>query len=150
MTDQPKAVLTFIIGIGVGSVGAWWQAEGLPLWRDTRSSSLFSAPKLRPPYFPSHVTATAYCPCRACCGKWAEWGRTASGRSPVEGRTIAADWRVFPKGGCLVLGDAIGKRVVEDTGSAILGARVDVFFRRHEDARRFGVRVVPVGLCSRR
>lgn len=87
---------------------------------------------------------TAYCPCEICCGKWAEWGLTASGTAPKEGRTIAVDDGII----------ALGEKVVidghtytaEDTGSAINGNRIDIFFDDHTEARNFGVQYKEVFL----
>lgn len=100
-----------------------------------------------PPHFPVSVVATAYCPCSICCGKWAALGGlTASGTVPVEGRTIAADWRVLPKKACILV-KGLGRMVVEDTGSAIIGNRIDVFMESHEAAIQFGRKVLGVEPC---
>lgn len=96
-------------------------------------------------------TATAYCPCVECCGIWSarhpDRGddyvqRTASGTIPTEGRTIAADWDVLPAGSEVVIyGHTY---IVEDTGAAIEGNRIDVFFADHQAALEWGVQEVEV------
>jgi 3D (Asp-Asp-Asp) domain-containing protein len=46
-------------------------------------------------------------------------------------------------GRCLVI-PGVGRRIVEDTGRAIVGRALDVFFERHEDALEFGVRTLVI------
>ena len=78
---------------------------------------------------------TDYCNCRTCCGKWSG-GPTASGVMPESGRTIAVDPDVIPLGSRVYI-DGYGEYVAEDTGSAIVGARIDVYMDTHEEARHF-------------
>jgi 3D (Asp-Asp-Asp) domain-containing protein len=78
---------------------------------------------------------TAYCPCAACCG--ISTGITASGEMAVEGVTIAADWDVLPMGKAIEI-EGIGVRVVQDTGGAIKGNRLDLFMDDHAAALDFG------------
>lgn len=85
-------------------------------------------------------TAYAYCPCETCCGQWSG-GPTASGVMPEEGRTVAADWDVLPAGTEIYI-DGVGWRTVEDTGGAIRGDTIDIFFERHEEAAAFGIQEV--------
>lgn len=98
------------------------------------------------------VTATAYCPCEICCGKWA-LNRpdgivyTASGAIAEEGVTIAADWSVYSPGTILYI-EGIGERTVQDRGGAISGQKIDVFFNSHEDALRFGRQEVRIKVIS--
>ena len=96
-------------------------------------------------------TATAYCPCVKCCGVWSAEHpsrgvdyvqRTSSGVIPEEGRTIAADWSVLPEGSEVIIGGH--PYIVEDTGGAIKGNRIDVYFESHEAALEFGVQEVDV------
>lgn len=88
------------------------------------------------------VEATAYCPCKKCCGKWA-LNRpngvvyTASGAIAQEGVTIAADWSVFPVG-TVVFIEGYGTRTVQDKGAAVKGNAIDVYFESHEEALVFG------------
>lgn len=85
-------------------------------------------------------TAYAYCPCETCCGQWSG-GPTASGVLPEEGRTVAADWDVLPAGTEIYI-DGFGWRTVEDTGGAIRGNTIDIFFESHEEAAEFGIQEV--------
>lgn len=147
-----RSLALFMVGVPLAAIyGILWMATELPRTRDTRTSHIFEPTTdfevPQPP--PEHVLATAYCPCPVCCGKWATEGGggvTASGKEAEQGVTIAADWSVFPKGVCLAIA-GVGKRVVQDTGSAIKGARLDVFFESHEDAVEFGVKRLSVKQC---
>ncbi|MDY8021172.1 3D domain-containing protein [Paenibacillus polymyxa] len=66
-----------------------------------------------------------------------DYGRTASGKMTKAGETIAADWRVLPKGTVVYI-DGIGRRVVQDKGRAIKGHRIDVYVRTEHEAVQFG------------
>lgn len=89
----------------------------------------------------TNLIITAYCACHICCGP-KPTGLTASGLRPVEGRTIAVGRRDIPFGTKLVLfgttfvvDDRMAKRYdVKDR------THIDIYFRRHSDAKRFGVR----------
>lgn len=86
---------------------------------------------------------TAYCNCSKCCGKWAG-GPTASGTTPTAGRTIAVDPRVIPLGSKVKIGGRT--YVAEDTGGAIKGNRIDMYFGSHSEALRWGVQYKNVSL----
>ena len=82
-------------------------------------------------------TVTAYCPCEKCCGAYAN-GYTATGEKATQGVTIAADPDVLPMGTKIELDGHT--YTVQDTGGAIAGYRLDLYFDSHEDALRWGVR----------
>ena len=102
------------------------------------------------------MTVTGYCPCGECCGWRRTWygrpviasgphagerkavGITASGKRAGRG-TIAADPDVLPmKTQIFVPGYGYG--TVEDTGGAIKGQKLDLFFDTHAKARQWGVK----------
>ena len=85
----------------------------------------------------SAETITAYCACRKCCGQSAA-GITASGTRPVEGRTVAAS-RSIPLGTRIYI-EGLGWRTVEDRTAKRFDGRVDVYFRSHAEALKFGKR----------
>lgn len=88
---------------------------------------------------------TAYCNCSICCGKWAG-GATASGVMPASNRTIAVDTDVVPFGTEVIIdGDTY---VAEDTGSAIIGNRIDIYMDSHQSALNFGVQYAEVFIKS--
>jgi 3D (Asp-Asp-Asp) domain-containing protein len=89
--------------------------------------------------YAGEFTVTAYCSCSECCGRGAR-GLTASGKA-VRSGMIAADWGVLPRGTRVRLSAFPGHTfVVEDTGSAIVDNRIDIWFPSHLLARQFGLR----------
>ena len=78
---------------------------------------------------------TAYCPCKTCCGSYAD-GITASGHIAQEGITAAADTSVLPYGTEIMIDGE--EYTVQDCGGAINGNRVDIFFADHETALSYG------------
>lgn len=84
-------------------------------------------------------TITAYCGCRKC-GTGSN--RTASGTTPTEGRTIAADTSILPFGTQVVIGGVV--YTVEDTGSGVRGNHIDIFFATHSRALAFGRKTMKV------
>lgn len=129
----------------VAILAAWVPPDigPLPHIHDFRYQEIFTPPN--EPEVGIYITATAYCSCPICCGKWAG-SPTASGKWPHEGRTIAADTSIFQLGTCLDIPEW-GLRVVEDTGSAIKGFRIDIYFEDHTVARHFGVQHLLIGFC---
>lgn len=110
-------------------------------------------------------TVTGYCNCARCCGwttnvlgeavyalgplkgKLKRIGETASGRLARRG-TVAADPSVLAFGTRLAI-PGYGEGTVEDTGGAIRGRRLDVWFPTHEEAQRWGVRRLRVRILCR-
>jgi 3D (Asp-Asp-Asp) domain-containing protein len=84
---------------------------------------------------------TAYCPCEICCGKWSG-GATASGVMPKANHTIAVDTDVIPFGTEVIINNK--KYIAEDTGSAIKGNKIDIYFEDHQEALEFGVQYANV------
>ena len=80
---------------------------------------------------------THYCACTICT--WGS-GITASGKQVAEGM-IAADWKVLPRGTKVYLkrGDNLIEKVVEDTGGAIQGNKIDIYVPSHSQALSMGV-----------
>lgn len=95
---------------------------------------------------------TAYCSCVRCCSVWAknrpvdENGKeivyTASGERAEAGKTIAVDTSVIPFGTEVKIGDVI--YTAQDTGSAVKGNVIDIYFDSHEDAVKHGVKHLEV------
>lgn len=90
---------------------------------------------------------TAYCDCVKCNGKWTGHKLNTTTQAglpyPVEGYTISVDPEVIPLGSVVEL-DGLGARYAQDTGSAIKGKRIDLFFGSHEEALEFGVKKIEV------
>ncbi|MFY0544668.1 ubiquitin-like domain-containing protein [Brevibacillus sp. H7] len=92
----------------------------------------------RPHKVLSGVTLTAYTPAGGGKPKSSPgYGRTAIGVMATEGRTIAVDPSVIPMGWWVFI-DGIGYRRAEDTGGAVRGNKIDVFFNNHAEAVQFG------------
>lgn len=95
---------------------------------------------------------TAYCSCSKCCGKYAanrpkdENGNpivyTASGARAQAGVTIAVDPRVIPYGTEVQINGHT--YIAQDTGGAIKGNRIDVYFDNHQEAWNFGTQKAEV------
>ena len=91
-------------------------------------------------------TLTAYCSCEKCCGYWATIRPldangnpivyTSTGEIAKAGTTIAVDPRVIPYGSEVKINDHI--YIAQDTGGAIKGNRIDVYFDSHQAALEFG------------
>jgi 3D (Asp-Asp-Asp) domain-containing protein len=92
---------------------------------------------------------------KALPGKWQTFtataysveGTTASGKPTVEGRTVAADPTILPKGTRIEVrgaGPYSGAYVVQDTGPAIKGREIDIFIDAPAEAKRFGRKQVKV------
>jgi 3D (Asp-Asp-Asp) domain-containing protein len=84
-------------------------------------------------------TITAYCGCSKCSGGS---NKTASGTTPTEGRTIAADTSILPYGTQVVIDGIV--YTVEDCGSGVSGNHIDIFFATHEKAVSYGRKTVKV------
>ncbi len=87
---------------------------------------------------------TAYCPCRACCGKWGK--TTSTGTVPRASHTIAVDPRVIPHGSRILINGIV--YTAEDEGSGVKGKHIDIFFNTHSEAKNYGLRKVPVYLIN--
>ena len=95
---------------------------------------------------------TAYCSCHKCCGKWAEnrptdaSGKeivyTASGEVAEAGKTIAADTDILPFGTVVVINGT--EYVVQDTGSAVKGSVIDIYFDSHDEALSWGCQYIEI------
>ncbi len=108
------------------------------------------------------MLVTGYCNCGKCCGwrkKWFLFGRpvyshgkmkgspkkvgvTASGAVAAKG-TIAADPSVYSFGTRMAI-PGYGLGTVQDTGGAIKGAHIDIWFPSHAAAIAWGARKVKV------
>lgn len=97
------------------------------------------------------LEATAYCACHECCGKWPgnKWyGITATGTRAKVG-TIAVDPRVIPLGTKVYVeglygANNYGYATAEDTGGAIKGKIIDLYFNTHRETINWGRQQVKV------
>lgn len=89
---------------------------------------------------------TAYCGCSECCGAYAE-GRGdvvtgAIGEPLTANYSVAVDPNIIPLGSTITINGQEYK--AQDTGGAIQGNRLDMYFDNHEDAIQFGVQYMEV------
>lgn len=77
-------------------------------------------------------------------GKRKKVGITSDGTKAKKG-TIAADIRRYPYGTRMYV-PGYGWGVVHDTGSAIKGNHIDVFFKDHDDALEWGRKYLDVNI----
>jgi 3D (Asp-Asp-Asp) domain-containing protein len=142
-------------------VAAYWpinNAPSLSIIPSPRAELIYSIPHEEPTHSPvktslqSHkhviwMEVTAYCPCKKCCGPHAH-GVTASGHtvSYNGGKFVAADLGRLPFGTRLSIPGYHGGQSVPviDSGYAIRGNRLDVYFPSHETAMRWGVKYLPI------
>ena len=80
---------------------------------------------------------THYCTCPVCCGKWSD-GITASGEKAEPGSTVATDPSVIPTGTVIIIDGH--EYIAQDTGSAIIGNRLDILTDSHEVAIARGIK----------
>jgi 3D (Asp-Asp-Asp) domain-containing protein len=68
-----------------------------------------------------------------------EYAITYTGVRATEGKTVAVDPRVIPLGWWIYI-EGYGFRRTEDTGSAVKGNRIDIYFEDNHFANRFGLK----------
>jgi len=87
-----------------------------------------------------YFTITAYTNGKESTGKVKgdkDYGKTASGVYTKEGVTVSADPKVFPMGTKIYI-EGVGERIVQDTGGAIKGNKLDLFIEDLDEALEFG------------
>ncbi len=101
------------------------------------------------------MEVTAYCPCRICCGQWADLPmslrRIGGGKVPL-GLLIHRNVGFVAGPGSMPIGTALsipgyhgGQPVrVLDRGRLITSGRLDVFLPTHAQALKWGVQRLPV------
>lgn len=90
----------------------------------------------------NNVTLTAYSAGTASTGKSegdSSYGMTFTGTKVSEGRTIAVDPKVIPLGWWVYI-EGVGFRRAEDTGSAVKGQKIDVYYDNQDYANKFGMK----------
>lgn len=138
----------YLMGLAVGLLAVCCLLFGWQIGRDTKDTKAADLPQMEEVMPQTRqqdaaqtqeqtFTVTAYCPCKKCCGAYAN-GYTATGEKATQGVTVAADPDVLPMGTKIELDGHT--YTVQDTGGAIAGNRLDLYFNSHEDALRWGVR----------
>lgn len=100
------------------------------------------------------VTVTGYCPCRICCGDFAD-GKTATGRDARKSG-IAVDPEIISLGSYIdVPGYNRGPNnngswiMADDTGRVIKGNKIDLRFQTHGEAKKWGKKEMIVRVWTR-
>lgn len=91
-------------------------------------------------------TITAYCGCANCCGAYAEnRGEVVTG---AIGEPLTANYSIAVDPNVIAFNEVVlinGKEYeAQDTGGAIKGNRIDIYFDNHEDAVNYGVQYIEV------
>ena len=141
------ALLLVVLAVGLGVVGCATAAI-----RPVKSR--FQSPRQ------VRMNVTGYCNCRECCSWHYNWyGRPTYASGPAKGRrkvvgrtasgtrarlgTVAADPARYPMG-TIVHVPGYGYGRVEDTGGAITGDALDLWFPSHARAQTWGRRSMTV------
>jgi len=101
------------------------------------------------------VIATAYCPCPKCCGKFAD-GKTATGRdAKLPG--VAVDPKIIKHGSRVDIpnynrgSNGNGSWILaDDVGGAIKGNKIDVRFKTHGEARKWGKKTIKIRIWTKK
>lgn len=95
---------------------------------------------------PLRVEATGYDACKKCCGKTD--GITATGTLAQVGRTVAVDPNVIQLGTKIYIPELNTIFTAEDVGGKILGNRIDIFMKTHQQALNFGRKKLTIYLLE--
>lgn len=87
-------------------------------------------------------TATAYCGCEKCCGRWAKNREPgpicgAAGTPLIANTSVAIDNTLF-KFGTTFVDEAGHTYIAADTGSGVTGYHIDIYMEDHNEALQFG------------
>ncbi len=140
-------------------IGIAWMSVSIALYAVEMPSSVSNAV---PDVTQMVVRVTGYCNCGTCCSwrrSWFGLGRPVYSKGRLKGRpkkvgvtsrgtvakkgTIAADLAVFPFGTQLKV-PGYGMGVVEDTGGAVQGNHIDLWFPTHAEARAWGTKELTI------
>ncbi|MBD3408512.1 MAG: hypothetical protein GF411_20480 [Candidatus Lokiarchaeota archaeon] len=101
------------------------------------------------------VVSTGYCPCSICCGKDAD-GKTCTGRDAyLEG--VAVDPSIIALGSRIDIpgynrgSNSNGSWILaDDVGGAIKGHRIDVRFKTHGEAKKWGKKKIKIRVWTKK
>lgn len=140
-----KTILIIVIVVGTLNMLHKWpnkEQEGVVVGQtpEIKADIPQNAPQVE-----LRVQVTAYCPCKKCCGKWAD-GQTASGYWIQPGDRFVAAPKHIPFGTKLIVPGYNNDQPVEvkDRGGAITVQRLDVFFDTHQEALNWGVKYLEI------
>lgn len=88
---------------------------------------------------------TGYCACKTCCGPNAK-GITANGNKPTQSVTVAASRRIPFGSTAIINGNAY---VVQDRLAKRYDSRFDIYFAKHSDAKKFGIKTNQITVITK-
>lgn len=94
------------------------------------------------------VIVTAYCACSICCGASAD-GKTATGRSAAL-KGVAVDPKLIPLGSRLDIPGYGNWQLADDVGGAIKGKHIDIRFKTHKEAKKWGTRKLKIRVWKKK
>lgn len=141
------AILLSMILYGLAGTGGFGSAEaGNQAEREAANESSDQAASWQI----IRMRVTAYCWCSKCCGKHSD-GITASGHQIRLRDTFVAADKMHSFGTEMIVPGYNNSQPVKvlDRGRVIRGNRLDIFFNSHQKALEWGVKYLPVKVCSR-
>ena len=103
---------------------------------------------VRPRYEIVKMNVSAYCPCKQCCGDWAD-GITASGHVIRPDDKFVAAPKTYAFGVFMLIeGYSLNPVPVLDRGGAIKGNKLDLFFPDHQAAKNWGRKQIEVKILK--
>ena len=100
--------------------------------------------KSAPSFTTKEFIVTAYCPCKQCCGRFAD-GYFANNER-ISFPAIAAPYTIPFKTRIYIPGYAVAE--VKDRGSAIKGNRLDLYFPLHNQAKEWGIKILDIRIYN--
>lgn len=138
---QPYQVEDRLSSDGIKRINIYFEDHEEALNYGIQKIDVYRTKKSAPSYDSSSLgefVITGYCSCEICCEAIGDQRLTFSETKPKANHTIAADITVLPLGTQLQIDGII--YTVEDTGSSIIGNRLDIYFDTHEEATLYGRR----------
>lgn len=142
---KTEAIEPAEIAIPVHSIQRFEEAEA----PETEENALIEAALLERAVCIENCKVTWYCPCEECNGN--DWELARDGSKLAPNVTCAVDPEIIPLGSDVLVDFGDGELQYYracDTGSAIIGAHVDICVETHEEALRRGVRTAAVYWCK--
>lgn len=153
-TAQDPRILRFLLALLLTALALGLGVAGCATATIRPARGRFQAPRQ------VRMSVTGYCNCQECCSWHYNWyGRPTHATGPIKGRrkavgrtasgtrarlgTVAADPTRYPMG-TIVFVPGYGYGRVEDTGGAIKGDALDIWFPAHARARAWGRQDVTV------
>jgi 3D (Asp-Asp-Asp) domain-containing protein len=146
MNARQKNMLIFVSIVffeGIAITAFRPHPEPMPMIQEASAKEITSDPPPEPNQ-PKiiNMLVTAYCPCKICCGKYAD-GKTSTG-SDARKPGVAADPKLLPYGTKLKIPGIKEVLTVDDTGGAMRQdakkgiCHIDIRFPAHHEALQFG------------